>query len=291
MLLYESHRAAVNAVAFSPDGGTLASGAGDGSVVLRDAAGRPSPLHEEGPNTHAIYSLAYLPDGGLVIGHAKGWAVWRRDGGAWRLTEPETPAPVTALAVLDRNTLAVGTGDRVKPTHGGFELWDVPSRRQVPDHVTEPNGVRAVAACPPRERVAWVTGHRKAVVWDVRKQDRVPFMLPKDGAAVALSPDGTLLAVAVDWDARLYDVEKRRERAVLRGHKLKVLAVAFSPDGGTLATGSSDLTVRLWDTATGLERASYRWPVGRVTSVAYAPDGLRLAAGGDRGAVVVWDVE
>jgi WD40 repeat protein len=291
MLLYQDHPKPVYAVAFAPDGRTLATGAQDGSLVLRDGSGRPHHLLERGPNTPEIHSLGYLPDGSVVVGHANGWEVFRHDGGAWRLIDPSAPGPVTALAVLDQNTLAIGTGHREKPTARTFQLWDVRTRQFVPPVIQEANGVRAVAACPGKERVAWVTAHRKAVVWDVRKQDRVSFMFPKDCRAVALSPDGATLAVGVDYDARLCDVERRRERLVLKGHKGRVSAVAVSPDGSTVATGGADLTVRLWDAASGRERAAYKWPVGRVTALAYAPDGLRLAAGGDLGAVVVWDVE
>jgi WD40 repeat protein len=298
MLLYENHRpaadrqAVVSAVAFAPDGNTLASGAADGSLALRDAAGRLHLLLENGQRTPQIHSVGYLPDGSLVVGHAKGWEVFRQDDGAWRLIDPPAPAPVAALAVLDQHTLAIGTAsDREKPTARTFELWDIRTRQVLPPAVAEPNGVRAIAACRAKERVAWVTGHRKAVVWDIRRQDRVQFMFPKDTRAVALSPDGTSLAVAVDRDVRLYDVDNKRERAVLKGHVGRVAAVAFSPDGQTVATGAEDATVRLWDSAAGRERAAYKWPVGRVYAVAYAPDGLRMAAGGERGSVVVWDTE
>ena len=139
--------------------------------------------------------------------------------------------------------------------------------------------------------MAWATGHRKVAVWDIRRQTPAEFMQPTDCRAIALSPDGLHLAVALDRPVRLFDVERRRERAVLRGHTGYPSALAFSPDGSTLASGSWDQTVRLWDVASGRERASFKWPIGRVTALAYAPDGLRLAAGGDLGAVVVWDVE
>ncbi len=35
--------------------------------------------------------------------------------------------------------------------------------------------------------------------------------------------------------------------AELRGHKMKVLAIAFSPDSKSLASGSSDKSVKLWN--------------------------------------------
>ena len=293
MLLYEDHnKSVVYALAFSPDGSELASGARDGSLLLHEADGSARPVTERGPKSPAIYSVGYLPDGSaVVIGHAQGWHVYRRVAGAWKLTETPPPSSVTSLAVLDSKTLAVGTGDRVKPTSGTFELWDLPTGRKVEPYFQEPNGVRAVAVCPAKDLVAWATGHRKVAVWDIRRQTPAEFMQPTDCRAIALSPDGLHLAVSLDRPVRLFDVERRRERAVLRGHTGYPSALAFSPDGSTLASGSWDQTVRLWDVATGRERASFKWPIGRVTALAYAPDGLRLAAGGDLGAVVVWDVE
>src|SRR5438874_1040147 len=107
MLLYQDHQAFVYALAFSPDGGTLASGARDGSLRLRDADGRPSSLSgEPGPKTPAVHAIAFLPDGAVVIGHAHGWHIVRRDADTWRTIGPSS-APTTALAVLGPKTLAV----------------------------------------------------------------------------------------------------------------------------------------------------------------------------------------
>jgi WD40 repeat protein len=293
MLLYEDHKAVVvYALAFSPDGTTLASGAKDGSVSLRDADGQVSWLRcDPGPKTPAIHALAFLPDGAVVIGHAYGWHIHHQDTKVpWQVNGPSS-TPTNSLALLGPNTLAVGTGDRGKPSAGTLELWDLATGRRLEPYFQEPNGVRAVAVCPARNLVAWATGHRKVNVWDIRKQKPLEFPQPGDCYSIALDSEGTRLAVALDRPVRLYDVEKRRERAILKGHTGRVEAVAFSPDGSTVATGSWDHTVRLWDVATGKERANYKWPIGRVYSLAYAPDGLRLAAGGDLGAVVVWDVE
>src|SRR5262245_12961744 len=102
MLLYEDHKAVVYALAFAPDGSALASGAKDGTLILRDANGHARSLLESGPLSSPIHALAYLPDGSaLVIGGAFGWLEYRNEGpGAWGIIGPTKAAAVTALAVL-----------------------------------------------------------------------------------------------------------------------------------------------------------------------------------------------
>jgi hypothetical protein len=296
MLLFEDHafgdhRSVVYALAFSPDGATLASGSREGVVVLHESGGGSRRLFDPGPEPAAVHALAYLPDGTLAVGHERGWDLYRLAADGWQLFGPASAEPTTALTVLDTNTLVVGTGERLKATPGRFELWDLKTGRRADPVFREPNGVRAVAACPGKRLVAWATGHKKLHLWDIRRQTPPAIPITHNSPALSFSPDGSTLAAAVDWTVRLYDMDRRHERAVLKGHKGMVSTVAYSPDGATVATGSWDETVRLWDAATGRERAAFKWPVGKVYSLAYAADGLRLAAGGDLGTVVVWDLD
>jgi WD40 repeat protein len=288
MLLHQDHRTVVYALAFSPDGETLASGGKDGAVLLRDAGGDVRPLCEGGPKTPSIQAVAHLPNGGVAIGHEQGWHVFNPNAGVF---SPPNPAPTTSLAMLDANTLAVGTGRRSEGKSGAFELWNLSSGQRREPFFREPNGVRAIAVCPAKKVVAWATGHKKLSVWDTTRQTPTHFNQNKTSSAIALSPDGTLLAAVDDWSLNLYDIAKKQVKRVLKGHIGIVTSVAFSPDGATLATGSWDKTVRLWDAATGKELRNFQWSVERITALAYAPDGLRIAAGSETGAVVVWDVD
>lgn len=68
--------------------------------------------------------------------------------------------------------------------------------------------------------------------------------------SVAFRPDGkTVGSGSSDQTVRLWDVEQRREAAVLQGHTGGVKSVAFSTDGRVLASGSDDGTILIWGTA------------------------------------------
>jgi WD40 repeat protein len=106
--------------------------------------------------------------------------------------------------------------------------------------------------------------------------------------AVAVSPDGRIVATASDdMSVRIWDPTSSQEPVVLKRHDL-VSAIAFSPDGRFVATASFDGTARVWDTTSQQERAFNH--DGVVRAVGFSPDGLALATGSDDRAARIWNV-
>ena len=92
---------------------------------------------------------------------------------------------------------------------------------------------------------------------------------------VAVSPDGTQLAIATGIGVWLYD-ETGNEIALLTGHTRHVRSVAYAPNGKTLASGSGS-EIRLWDPSTQAHKTTFMGQ--RAYALAYSPDGRTLAAG------------
>lgn len=300
MLALEGHTAPVYALAFSPNGRFLASGDKNGTLQIWDESLASKKLFFATDGRDAptpVNALCWDSSSSqLAVAMGNGSAVLdlRPDGSHVFTWEHLTGA--TAVQFLTGNLLAVGVGDRGKPEPGQLELWDIFfKKRREPTH-SAMNGVRAVAAHPPSQRVAWAEwgGVRhpgpRMFVWDITKQDKHRYGLPHKAVSLAFHPDGHLLAAAIDREVRIFDLARKQERFRMRGHKGIVSCVAASPDGRSIASGSWDDTVRVWDWTTGTETACFQWSIGKVSALAYSADGLRLAAAGDEGRIMMWDM-
>ena len=287
----EGHTDGVWAMAVSPDGGILASGAAildeskDTSVRLWDVASREEIATLKG-HTGGAYSVAFSPDGALLAAGSRGgtillWDVANRTQvgilnghrhGVWAL----------ALSP-DGTLLASGAADFT------VRLWDVASRKEIGILKEYSFWVTSVAFSPDGAFLA--TGSYDGVeLWNVASRTEVGS-LSKDGVrSVKFSREGTLLAVGMlDDTVRLWDVANRKEVGILRGHTNDVTSVAFSRDGTLLASGSEDGMVILWDVLSGQKIVAFP-STGRVRSVVFLDDDAMLASGSDDGNIALWDV-
>lgn len=257
------HPSTTQAVAFSPDGHLLASGSTDGTIKLWDVASG-TLLHTLSGPTGLVTSVAFSPNGRIL---ASGSVLFSGDSDS-----------------LNR--------------HLGVYLWDVASGKELR---TLPFIVDAFALTfSPDGRFLYVGTTAGVPIWDTQSGKELPGLEAGGSAAIAVSPDGHLLASTpgtyivgdeVTRSILLWDVASRTLLRTLSGHAHAINALAFSPDGHLLASGSADRTIKLWDIATGTVWKTLTGHTDAVNSVAFSPDGHTLVSGSSDQTIKLWDVQ
>ncbi|MBX3434713.1 MAG: protein kinase [Pirellulales bacterium] len=301
------HDAEVTAVAFSPDGLTLAAGDERGHAQLwrlDPATGRWQSAGWLRGHSRTITAMAFY-DGGRRLATASGdntcgvWNVATRQ--ELRELALKHPGWVSDLVVSADGAVALTGCD-----DGALRLWSLadgkllrtvaPPRNEAAITAVDlsPDGDLALAVCAAEgtvrlwnlttgselsaddaggSRQAWLSaGRRGGVVWAAR-----------------FAPDGRGVLAIGGNDARLYDLADRTLRTRFSSHGV-VASADLSPDGSRVVTGSWDRTAKIWDAATGRVVAKLEGAhEGYVNAAAFSPDGARILTASDDGTARQWD--
>ncbi len=280
------------AVAFSPDGRYLLAAGSDGLVLWE--LGRPGRLeHWIATNAREIWNVAYSPDGATVaLGTKEGLMLWDRQRGERRGQYMQASLiPVGNVDFSPDGELLASVGD------DGVSLWSVREQRRLGELIggtIEADGLHKpwkVAFSVDGRTLVLAAGGR---VYRRDLQSRapvgtpIPYSTTESVGDLAISPDGSKLAVSGADGVLLWDMRPNAPVGARRDAGKTVTAMAFSPDSGRLAVAVNE-GVQLRDTR---HQRNIGQPIvipGDIDSLAFSPDGRRLAAGTPDG-LTLWDL-
>lgn len=290
----------VNALVFSSDTKTAASGHDDNTVRLWDTTKSTEIATLKG-HTGRINTLKFSPNKAILASSSADKTIILWDVGKKRRQSILTGhrAGVRELTFSpDGNILASGSMD------GTIRFWDANTGREMSIFATGHTGwIGDVAFSADNTTIATATSTGSVQIWNVEtgQQQPSPAVAHYDTTtALAFSQDATLFASnGADATVRSRSGNTRNSEtrlwALLAGEELHAFpqssdALAFSPDNRILAISNPDET-RLWNINTGSEmfRLNAKQFFTDVV-VTFSDDGTILATGGIKGVTHFWDV-
>ena len=264
----EAHTAAVLALALSPDGTRLLTGAADGTARLWDTATGARLLDLPRARSQ-VQAVAIAPGGGgLAVGEQElAFRLFGPDAGTPSAEVPH-PDSVSKLAFSPDGTRLVVSGvagtAQVYSAATGAKQLAVLGRGVA----WTPDGTQLVCAVA-GGLVRLVDGTKGAVKKELKTGTHRPMLAGALAGPVAVTYNGDEPLV------HLYDLKKGAELPPLKGHEGGVSSVALSADGRRAATASVDRTLRLWDVPS--RRMVGHRQLEQLGFVALSADGRTLA--------------
>ena len=295
-------------VAFRPTGtgDPILATTFDNTVVLWNAKTGEQKDTFEHYATAEIKSVAFSPDGKLLAtGGTDFWYIW--DAEKHEPLFRGKSVPYGLAFSPDGKTIATSNME------SNIELWDVATGKETL-HIDVKNNVLEAVTYSPDGKLLIAGGYKVSKetsgldasfrIWDAATGTEHNLKSGKTASleALALSPDGKLLAVGGDdKKVRLWNLASGQVDRPLGDLKSILIELAFTSDGKLLATTDLEGPTRYWDMTTRRESTGGRATqkgAGKAapaelnfSSPVYSPDGKLFATVEKDNAIALRDVK
>jgi WD40 repeat protein len=284
--LMPANRPGTPGAALATDGSDLVALDATGTLVRWSlGAARAPAATRVTSSTNSQRAVAWSTSGTLASATADG-SIALVDGGGAPRRAGSVPAPVGGMVWRSPTELVVGAGDGAL-----YSLNVSPTFR--PRRLTAPTGSPIIGISRGRHgEIASLTSSGVLQILSPSNVTTRRQQLPTDGHAVALGGDDLVATATGDGPTIVITMQREDGTGVrtLRGHRLQVDSLAFSPNGKTLASGSDDQSIRLWSTDSGAALGQLLGHTDMVQALAFSADGRMLASGSQDGTLRLWSV-
>lgn len=303
----DGHPSVIKAIAYSPDGNSLAVGGSDKSIYIFDAATRALSRKLVG-HTKPITAIAFSPDGQtLVSGEgSEQLKVWQVESGRFLqdlafgdrihvIKQIDFSKNGDYLLVMSETSLQLWNARTLKVVHtiATKEGYELNAGEMTIGYTSVPVSTALFSSDGKRILSSHADGTLRG--WDVMSGRQVTKLKVVELLFAKASPDGkTILAVAgKSGERRIKILDCNNGRVLTSFDKEEtdyLEALAISSDGKRFATSDVGGDVLLWDVTR--HKPIHKLDIGFSgdDAIAFSPDGKTLVVGGRNQNLFLFDV-
>ncbi len=286
--------APVMAVAWSPDGASVAIGLDDGRVEVWDVHSSRLRFSQR-IHSKSVYCVAFHPDSKSLASCGEDGQVILLDASSGNAMLPLAEQTDSKAALLFLAFNAKGTRLAACGESQHISIWDTSSGLLTQTLPSGPDISRAIVFGDSDQRLFVANYGSNAIeVWDLATNQQLS---PLQGhtahvRSLVVSSDGSTVASGgKDGTMRIWRANDGDLLRTWKAHNLLVDCVAFRPGHREIATCGIDNLIRVWeiDVPTEVPRSSGH--TDRVNEIAFTPDGKWIASASKDGTIRLWDAE